>query len=803
MVSPRWRKILGDLRTTKGRIVMMVLAIAVGIFGVGTILSAYTILTREISLNYQSTNPPSAFLELDHLDGELVDRVRQLPGITDADATAWVETRVEVKPNEWVPLLIFGVEDFQNMRIGKFLPESGMWPPSDGSILLERTALQWLEATIGDTPRIQAPSGSTLEIAISGTVHDPSLAPSWQEQTAYGYADRATLALLGETESFHILKVLVKDQPTNIVAIEQTIGELTEWLKQQGHSIGEIRIPPPGKHPHQTQMTAILVMLLIFSLMALMLSSILIATMIGGMLAGQIRQIGVMKAIGARTWQIANLYLLLIVLVGIVALLLGLPAGIAAGRGFASVIADLLNFTLYSDTIPAWNYIVLLLAGILVPFLTALVPIIRATRITVREAINDFGTGRKSFGSNRLDTWLGRIRGLDRTLILALRNTFRRRGRLILTLSLLAAAGGMFVTSLNVKTGWETILSDAAQNRHYDLEIRLNHPESEQRIIQLLQSIPNVRAIEAWNREPAAVNRPDGLNIIRTYPDGGHGSFSLRSAPLDTTMVQFPLIDGRWLRSGDSDHAIVLNHSALIFFPKVKVGDALLISINGRPIQLQVIGIVRENLSPATAYISSTGYAEATQHQSGITNALRVAYDEHDSGNNAQQEIERLLREENISVASIISESMLNDAVSGHVYILIFALILMSVIMAIVGVLGLMSSMGTNVVERTREFGIMRTIGGRSGTVMRNIVSEGIFIGLMSWAIAIVISLPVSSSVGKLIGNLAFRSPLPLVLSPMAILIWLVIIVLGSITASVYPAWKASRLTIRETLDYL
>jgi putative ABC transport system permease protein len=68
--------------------VMMVLAIAVGIFGVATILSSYTILTREIRLNYQNTNPASAFLELDHVDESLADAVRQRPGIAGAEATA-------------------------------------------------------------------------------------------------------------------------------------------------------------------------------------------------------------------------------------------------------------------------------------------------------------------------------------------------------------------------------------------------------------------------------------------------------------------------------------------------------------------------------------------------------------------------------------------------------------------------------------------------------------------------------------------------------------------------------------------
>lgn len=802
MIKPRWRKILGDIRATKGRMIMMVLAIAVGVFGIGTILTAYTVLTREISLNYQSTNPATAYLKLDHVEPSLLEKVNLRSDIKAAEITAWVDSRIEVKPNEWFPLLLFVVEDFNHMQLNTFRPETGAWPPTEGSILLERTALTLVEAKIGDSFRVQTPSGPKQSVPISGTVHDPGLAPAWQEQTAYGYVTSSTLRGFGESHTSPILKVLVQDQSLDRTKMENTIRDLAEWLKLEGYTVGEIRIPPIGKHPHQSQLTSILIILLIFSVLALTLSSVLTATMIGGMLAQQVRQIGVMKAIGARTGQIAGLYLLLIVLVGILAVILGLPISLAAGRGFASVVANLLNFTLYSDSISAWNYAVLILAGLFIPLLLSLFPIMRATRMTVREAINDYGTSRNSFGSNRLDAWLGRIRWLDRTLLLSLRNTFRRRGRLVLTLSLLAMAGGMFLTSLNVKTGWENILSEAASNRQYDMEIQFHEAESEERLVSVLQTIDGVKQVEAWNRVPAAADRPDNLNIVRTYPDGGHGSFNIRSVPADSNFVRFNLMEGRLLQYGDPDPSVILNHMGHALFPTVKVGDLLPLAVDGTQVQLRLVGIVRENLSPATAYLTEQSYSTVVG-LSGQANSLRITLEDSFNSNGVIRDIERVLVKNNVPVEAIISESMLDEAVSGHVYILIFALVFISVLMAIVGALGLMSTMGTNVIERTREFGIMRTIGGRSSTVLRNIVSEGIFIGLMSFVAALVISLPLTSAVGRFIGELAFRSPLPLVLSPTALFIWLAVIVLGAVLASAYPAWKASRLTIRDTLDYI
>ena len=657
-------------------------------------------------------------------------------------------------------------------------------------------------ANVGAAINVQTPNGSKQAILILGLVHDPGLAPAWQEQTIYGYVTPATLSLLDGSDSLHILKVVVKD-PSSVKTIEGTVSGLAVWLKGQGYTVEEVRVPPPGKHPHQTQMVAILTMMLIFSLMALALSAILTATMIGGLLAQQVRQIGVMKAIGARSLQIAGMYLVLIVLIGIAAVALGLPFSIAAGRGLTGVVAQLLNFTLYSVDIPAWVYLVQFAAGVLVPFAVALIPIFKATGTTVREAINDFGTSKETFGSRRLDSWLGKIQGLDSTLTMSLRNTFRRRGRLLLTLSLLAVAGGVFLSALNVKTAWEKNLTNAASDRRYDLEIKLNTPQSEQKILSAVNSLPGVQQVEFWNFAPAAAYRPDGLDIVRTYPDGGHGSFTLRSVPPETEMVKLTLLEGRWLQPNDTD-AVVLNHMARALFPTIKAGEDIHLTVNGQPVNLRVVGIVRELITPASAYVTPNTFAEITGTV-GQANAMRIVMTEHDARTRSAVagEVERALEGQGMSVRVSILEAMLDAAVSGHVYILIIALILMSVLIAIVGALGLVSTMGTSVIERTREFGIMRSIGARSGTVLWNVISEGMFIGLMSWVIAVVLSLPLSLMIGRLIGNLAFRFPLPLVLSPSAMLIWLGIIIIGSIAASAYPARQASQLTVRETLTYI
>lgn len=805
MISPRWGKILRDLQATRGRMVMVVITIAISIFGVGAMLSSYTILMREVGRNYLGTNPASAYLELDRVDDSVVEAVRHQPGIADAEATSWVLARVEAKPGEWRPFLLFVIKDFNDLRINKFAPEAGAWPPPAQTILLERDALKYINGNIGDVIHVQNSNGQEQEILISGSTHDPGLAPAWQGETAYGYITPETLAWLGEDDTLHILKVIVKDQEQGGTVIEATVGNLVDWLKGRGYTVGEIRIPPLGEHPHQSQMNTVLLTLMTFNLMTLILSAILTATIINGMVAQQIRQIGIMKAIGARSAQITGLYLVLITLLGMVSVAIGLPFGALAGRGFAGTIAENMNLTLYSESIPMWVYIVQVLMGTLVPLLVAWGPIQRTTRITVRETLNDYGTTRESFGSRGLDGWLGKIRGIDNTLILALRNTFRRRGRLVLTLGLLAAAGGMFMTGININAAWKQLIANAAEIRNYDLEILLNSPENAEKVLASISSVPGVQKVEPWNVMPVAVGRPDGLEIVRTYPDGGHGNLALRSAPLESNFLESTLLSGRQLEADDKD-AVVLNHMAAgKFFPNVKVGDSINLTINGRTAAFRVVGIVRQNMIDPTVYMTPAEFAASTGLPMQSINDVRVSLKEHDvdTVNSLAEEIEHVLEVGDINLKAVLSETMLGNATIGHIYIFIYALLSISVVMGAVGALGMMSNMGISVIERTREFGVMRVIGAKSRIVYRNIISEGVFIGLMSWVIAIALSLPLSLGIGYMIGNLSFMVPLSLIVSPGALVIWLIVIVFGSIAASAYPAWQASRLTIRETLSYI
>jgi putative ABC transport system permease protein len=129
-------------------------------------------------------------------------------------------------------------------------------------------------------------------------------------------------------------------------------------------------------------------------------------------------------------------------------------------------------------------------------------------------------------------------------------------------------------------------------------------------------------------------------------------------------------------------------------------------------------------------------------------------------------------------------------------------LIVMSAIVGGVGGLGLMTTMSLNVLERRREMGVMRALGATPRIVWLMIVAEGVVIGVLSWIIAALLAWPISKAIGDFLVKVMFRSGLDFTFEPLGLVIWMIVSIGLSAVASFLPAWRASRITVREALAY-
>jgi putative ABC transport system permease protein len=110
--------------------------------------------------------------------------------------------------------------------------------------------------------------------------------------------------------------------------------------------------------------------------------------------------------------------------------------------------------------------------------------------------------------------------------------------------------------------------------------------------------------------------------------------------------------------------------------------------------------------------------------------------------------------------------------------------------------------MSLNVLDRTREIGVMRAYGASSKAIFRIVVIEGLVIGLMSWLPSILLSFPLGTLLSRTIGLSFMDYPLTPSVSLAGIAIWTALVIVISIIASLVPASRAVRLTVTQVLSY-
>src|SRR6266511_4914768 len=173
MLKPRWRKVLGDLWSNKTRTILVVLSIAVGVFAVGMIAGSQVMLANDLTAANDAANPISASINTDEpFDDELVQTVRRMPGVDDAEGRSTVIFQVSAGPNVWKNTQFKVIPDFDDVRIGKIRPVSGAWPPPEKELLLERSSLAFLNTQVGSTVLVDLPDGTKRQMRVAGAVYD-------------------------------------------------------------------------------------------------------------------------------------------------------------------------------------------------------------------------------------------------------------------------------------------------------------------------------------------------------------------------------------------------------------------------------------------------------------------------------------------------------------------------------------------------------------------------------------------------------------------------------------------------------
>jgi len=800
-IPTRWVKILKDMWGNKTRSLLVIFSIAVGVAAIGMIRTGRDVIENDLFAPFLLTNPSSASLYIAPLfDTDLAHAVEGMPEVERVEARRTVAAfAFDPQGKKWD----FGMEavpDFKDIRVNQFDVEKGIGTPGVREVLLERRSADSLGVTVGDVVTVQLPDKNTYPLTVVGIVHDLSKIPPFLFNETNAYVTMDTLRWMGQGDGYNRLDVITSEPSTSRAHVVEVASQVRDrTLEPAGYALGSIAFGGFSSKPRsfwsQDQINGINVVLNAMSIMCMLLSGGLVINTISAILTQQVKQIGVLRSIGGRRAQIIEMYLTNVLVFSVLALIIAIPLGLLGGFGLASFFADRLNFDVRGVSLSPSTLLIQVAAGLLIPLGAALLPVIAGTNISVYDAVYQYGIS----GSGRngiIDRQLNRIQTLTRPLAMSIRNTFRNKARLGFTLATLTLAGAMFISVFSTRASLGAQITEMQRYLLFDVTVPIPRNISVYIAEREARRVPGVAVAEGWANTRA--------NVIHADNSEG-GEVEIRTTPDKSITIAPEMVAGRWLLPDDGRN-VVISYDVLDHEPDLKVGDSLTLSINEKQRTYHIVGIASRHINRYVVYMDYGQFVKATGWADPVSE-VRIRVDPAHLGTRPQQEavakaVEQHFRDAGISQSHphILPETL--DQISKSFDIVLIFLIIMASLLSIVGGLGLAGTMSMNVMERTREIGVLRAVGASSRAVRRIVLFEGMVVGLTSWLLSVLLSYPLGKGLSDSVGVAVFHSASPYTYSWQGMIGWLVLATLIGAAASLAPARRASRLTVRQVLAY-
>lgn len=808
-MKPRWRKVLHDLLDNPGRTLLVVFSIAVGVFSIGVIAGTYQIISTDMSVSYAANRPANIELRMTNFDEDTLATIHNQRDVEEAEGRRVFNVRVRVPGTQkWTTLDMIAFESFEKNAINLLTPVTGAVAPQKREVLLELDALEELDVEPGELLEFQLPDGSTKTLPVVGIVQDTAAGAGDFLADPFGYITTDTLQYLGQPKLYNRALMTVTGDGDDSHYIREVGGAVKDKIEKSGAVVIRSRFSETHQHPLGSTINAILGILLALGILIVLLSSSLIANTLSALLNQHLRHIGVIKLVGGQRKQVFRMYITLIVSFGVIALAIAVPFGGIGAYALAEYIAGTLNFNLLGYRIVPVAFLIQIAVGLFVPLIAGLAPVINGSRITVLRALSgDLAEDEIQFkdGEMRLSwfdwaqvkvTRLLAARGIHipRPFIISLRNTFRRKSRLALTLFTLTMGGAIFISVFNVRVTLHDYIGQIGKYFRADVTLDFDQAYRLQEMEQVVMGVDGVLQVEGWQFASGEL-MDNEENVLE--------NITLLAPPANSRLVQPILVEGRWLRPDDV-RKMAVSEGLRKSFPDLHAGDFINMRINGRDEVWQVVGLFKFVDQEGILGYAPYEYIAVMNNQVNRSFSFRVVTEAHDraSQDAKAEELDRHLRDLGYKVRVAEAGSASLDTAVESLDILVVFLLIMAILTAIVGSMGLTGTMGMNVLERTREIGITRAIGADDRAVMRTVIAEGVVIGMISFAFAILLSIPFTYGLSTIVSLAIFQTPIDVVFTYMGYVIWLALVLVLSTVASILPARNAARLTIREVLAY-
>lgn len=790
------RKVWRDLWNNKGRTILVVLSIGVGVLAVGMIIASNALLSRQMTISQKASQPSNVIMYLNGLiDDDTVASIARMPEVIEAQGV--VSYNIRWKPSldaEWKQATVIALDDYQNQTFDLVELRSGAWSGSD-SVAVEFNHVEpYGVPPVGSVVYFEVNDRSKA-VAVGGVVRDPQQFPPPFAQQAAFYATRDMIVLLGGYRDYSQVKFSIPEYTKE--KADHAASVVEDRLNKLGVSVGFVQTQDPDRHFLQDMMDGVGLVLSVMAFLSLLLSTVLVINTMNALIAQQVPQIGIMKTVGGLSGQIAQLYLAAVCVYCFLSLAIAVPLGALGGDALARWMLALLN-------VPASPFEVLQTAlaaqvatGLMIPLLAAMWPVMQGVAISVRQALSHYGVGTGRYGAGLVDKVLGRIQGLPRMTALALRNTFRRIGRVALTELTLVAAGAIFMMVFSTHYSFNKTIEQLFDGFGFDVIIGFDQQQRIDEVVPLIESRPGVERAEMWMWFTAKARVPGAEG------PGSEYEIFLRAIPKDTELFAPELTAGRNLGPTDG-HALLLNQK-LARKMGLEVGDRVVLDLgDAGETEWTIVGLIFDlgGRDQNTAYLHrDTLAADLNQVGRASVAEIKTTVPTLEAQSAIETDLRDFFKTRGVDLSWTDTAIKNKENANAQFSILTTILLIMTFLIAAVGSIGLSGTLSINVLERRREIGVMRAVGASSMDVGFIFMGEGLLLGVLSWAQAVPISLLASRYFVQALGEV-IDFPAVYHFSVTGVWTWFAIVVALSLLASWLPSRRATQISVRESLAY-
>ncbi len=733
-----FRKLIIDFRRGPLKVALMVIAAALSSWGISSVIYAYFMSERDFQVNFGTTYPADMVFTVDNFSEDHQALVLAEPQVIDMEYRDALSARIRNRQGSWMPLIIYGIDDAEQMRYDRFeIPDPSLSAP--GQLLIERNAFFFLDEEWDAVEILFTGEQDPVNWVVAGKVHDPRMAPARMEGVVYAYTTSQDVLtpFLPANRKRMLIETRVSE---SMEELEALASQLRSQLQTAGASVVSVSIPEPGEHIHQGVIDGVSFLQRtggsILSIMGVILLSLILLTWV----FPQTVDIGVMKALGASNREILAAYSVALCLLIGLGIAIGLPLGYQSAGLYNGMVAFFQNFEVVPDLLPLPIHLLVVLVALAVPFVFGSLPIRRVAATTVQEAMN------KTFYTPRGRPLLGSIGMLKPSSRYNINNLLRHTPRTALTMLLMAVGVGLFFTSTNTDQSVRKDLEMFANESKYQMNLRMPTDASVEEIA-FLQDLEHIDEVL-----PTRIER-----VTFTPPTGGNPeSAFVRTVVPQVRLNQGDMVLGE-LDRGCSNCLYVANEEMSHLLENVPLHTNLSLANGAGEVRsYRYSGVVRTQAGIEAPFLALDAAVEESFNAVTISLAKGLTAEENFKVSNAVDDA-FLMAGIDLTARTTIGERV--QAILSHLDPTFVIIKVTGLVTMILGFLGIIIVLNLTLQERTRELGIIKSLGGSVSTISSLLNREFLLISIVSAIVGSLVAAPLGMALTDLLADTLIRHP--------------------------------------------